>query len=128
MRAIERVSGRRAQRGITFLGWLVLLVPLAIVVYAGIRVTPIYLNYMRVAHSLESLPAQEQSGNVNADSLRQALAKSFNIETIERPTYQDIDIHRVGDHWAAVADYEDAAPLFGDISILIQFHKEVDLP
>ncbi len=40
---------RHTQRGVTFLGWLILLIPVAIVVYAGIRLTPIYLNYMRVA-------------------------------------------------------------------------------
>ena len=37
------------QRGITFIGWLFLLMPVAIVVYGGIRLAPVYLNYMKVA-------------------------------------------------------------------------------
>ena len=48
---------RRSQRGVTFLGWLLLLTPVAIVIYAGIRLTPVYLNYMRVARSLDRLHA-----------------------------------------------------------------------
>lgn len=120
---------RHAQRGVTFLGWIILLIPVAIVVYAGIRLTPVYLNYMRVARSLERLPTQQSDPqNINAESLRQSLDKSFDIETIEFPTTKDIDIHRDGDHWAAIADYQDVAPLFGNVSILVQFHKEVDLP
>ena len=120
---------RHSQRGVTFLGWLILLIPVAIVVYAGIRLTPIYLNYMRVAKSLDRLAQQQQDdGTTTAASLRAALNRSFDIETIEYPTTKDIDIHRDGDHWAAVADYQDMAPLFGNLSLQVQFHKEVDLP
>jgi len=120
---------RRTQRGVTFLGWIMLLIPVALVVYAGIRLMPVYLNYMRVARSLERLPQQETDPqNINAQSLRSSLDKSFDIETIEFPSTKDIDIHRDGDHWAAIADYQDVAPLFGNLSILVQFHKEVDLP
>jgi hypothetical protein len=120
---------RRAQRGVTFLGWLMLLVPVGIVVYAGIRLTPIYLNYMRVARSLERLSEQNPDAqSITADTLRQSLNKSFDIETIEFPTTKDIDIHRDGNGWVAIADYQDVAPLFGDLSIMVQFHKEVDLP
>jgi len=119
---------RHAQRGVTFLGWLVLLIPVAIVVYAGIRLAPIYLNYMRVAKSLDRLTAQEAAdGTTSAASLRASLDRSFDIETIEFPTTKDIDIHRDGDHWVAIADYQDMAGLFGNLSILVQFHKEVDL-
>ena len=120
---------RHAQRGVTFLGWVILLIPVAIVVYTGIRLTPIYLNYMRVVRSLERLPEQNTDpASTTAQSLRASLDKSFDIETIEFPTTKDIDIHRDGDHWTAIADYQDVAPLFGDLSVLVQFHKEVDLP
>lgn len=120
---------RHAQRGVTFIGWLALLIPVAIVVYAGIRLAPIYLNYMRVAKSLDRLNEQDKAdgGSTTAQSLRASLDRSFDIETIEFPTTKDIDIHRDGDHWVAIADYQDTAPLFGNLSILVQFRKEVDL-
>jgi hypothetical protein len=124
-----RRTPRRAQRGVTFLGWLFLLIPVAIVVYAGIRLLPVYLNYQRVARSLERLPEQNTDAqSITAAALRDSLNKSFDIETIEFPTTKDIDIHRDGDHWVAIADYQDVAPLFGDLSLQVQFHKEVDLP
>jgi hypothetical protein len=120
---------RRAQRGVTFLGWLLLLTPVAMVIYAGIRLTPVYLNYLRVARSLDRLSEQQEPGEgINAESIRASLDKSFDIETIQFPTTKDIDIHRDGDRWVAIADYQDLAPLFGNLSLLVQFHKEVDLP
>ncbi len=48
---------RNRQVGVTAIGWLFLLTPVAIVVYAGIRLAPVYLNYMKVAK------AKDQVGN-----------------------------------------------------------------
>ena len=119
---------RQSQRGVTFIGWLFLLAPLAIVVYAGIRLTPIYLNYMRVAKSLTQLASEAKSSSTtNPQDLRNSLGKHFDIESIEHPDVKDIDIHREGDHFVAIADYEDVAPMFGNISLLVQFHKQVDM-
>ena len=119
---------RHSQRGVTFIGWLVLLTPVAIVVYAGIRLAPIYLNYMRVAKSLSDVAQEAKGGSSSSvQTLRISLEKRFDIETIERPSARDIDIHREGDHWAVITDYEDVAPMFGNVSLLVQFHKEVDV-
>jgi hypothetical protein len=120
---------RHSQRGITLIGWLVLLVPIAILVYAGICLAPHYLNYMRVAKSLSETASEARSGDAtNAQSLRSALGKHFDIEGIEKPTLTDIDIHRDSDHWVMIADYEDLTPLLGNVSLLVQFHKEAQVP
>jgi hypothetical protein len=124
----DRHAGRHSQRGVTLLGWICLLVPVAIVVYAGIRLTPIYLNYMRVAKSLAET-ANEAHGldGTTAQTLRNSLEKHFDIEGITKPETREIDIHRENDHWVAIADYEDLAPLFGNVSLLVQFHKEAEV-
>jgi len=43
---------RKSQRGITVLGWMLLLIPVGIIGYAAIRVAPFYLNYFRVVKVL----------------------------------------------------------------------------
>jgi hypothetical protein len=123
---------RHSQRGVTFIGWLFLLSAVGAVAYQGIRLTPLYLNYMRVARSLDRLkepgPEGTTVGPTNAQSLRTTLSRSFEINSIDLPDLKDIDIHREGEHWVAIADYDDDAPLFGDITLVVHFHKEVDLP
>jgi hypothetical protein len=119
---------RSSQRGVTLIGWVFLLVPLAVLLYAGIRLTPMYLNYMRVARSLEQVASENEGANqVNPQEARSSLEKHFDIESIEFPTLKDIDIHREGEGWVAIADYEDAAPLFANISLVVAFRKEVRL-
>lgn len=124
---------RHSQRGVTFIGWLFLLSAVAIVGYEGIRLAPVYLNYMRVARSLDRLkePAEGTLANANvgtAQALHGTLARSFEINSIEYPDMRDIDIHRDGDHWVAIADYDDQAPLFANLTLVVHFHKEVDVP
>ena len=123
---------RHSQRGVTFIGWLFLLSAIGIVVYEGIRLTPVYLNYLKVARSLERLkePAPDGMRTTpgNAETLRTILTRSFEINSIDTPGLKDIDIHRVGEHWTAIADYDDDAPLFANLTLVVHFHKEVDVP
>lgn len=115
---------RSRQRGITFIGWLFLLAPLALLVYAAIRATPVYLNYMKVASSVEQVAdGQRGEGAVTPAVLRSSLQNRFDVEDVERPAVKDIDMYRDGERWVIEADYFDEAPLFGDIALRIHFHK-----
>jgi hypothetical protein len=83
---------------------------------------------MRVAKSLSELASEAKSSSSSTpQGLRTTLGKHFDIESIEHPDLKDIDIHREGDHFVAIADYEDVAPMFGNVSLLVQFHKQVDM-
>jgi hypothetical protein len=119
---------RHSQRGVTFIGWLILLVPVGIVFYGGLKLVPIYLNYMRVAKAMNGMSEDAKGGDATSmNAMRSSLDRRFEIEGIEHPTLKEIEIHRDGDHWLAVVDYEDVTPLFGNVSILVQFHKEVEV-
>ncbi len=115
----------RRQRGITFLGGLLLAVPIAILGYAAIRLAPLYLNYMSVARSLDltASSVQSDSGTVSPQLIRNSLAKRFDIESINFPSVQDIMIRQDGSGWVIEAKYEDTAPLFGNLSLLVDFDK-----
>ena len=119
----------KSQRGVTLIGWVILLIPIAIVGYAGIRLAPIFLNYYRVVQALnqEATEMKTSGGPITPQNVRGGLDRRFDVGYVDHPTGKDIDIHRDGDHWVAVADYEDLAPLFGNVSILVQFHKQVEL-
>jgi uncharacterized protein DUF4845 len=117
----------RKQQGITFIGWLVLLVPLAILVYAGIRLAPIYMNYYRVAQALEQVAADARGGQVNPQAIKNSLEKRFDIESIERPSAKEVEIRREGDSWVAEVQYDETVPMMGNIALVAQFDKQVQL-
>ena len=118
---------RKHQRGITAIGWLILMIPVAIVFYAGIRVSPLYLNYMKVVHSLDSVATELNNEGQTADGLRNAVDKHFQIESVDYPDKKDLKITRVNNVWQIEANYDDQSPLFSNIAILITFDKIVKL-
>ena len=116
----------KRQHGVTFIGWLILLIPVAILVYVGIRLVPIYLNYMRVAQSVTQTATElktEEPATMTAQSIRSTLGKHFDIESITFPDVKDVSITRDGSGWTIEAKFEDTAPLFGNISMVVDFDK-----
>lgn len=116
----------RRQRGVTFIGWLILLIPVAILGYVGIRLVPIYLNYMRVAHSVEQTATDmkaDDAATLTPLLIRAALARHFDIESITFPDIKDVAVTRDGTGWTIEAKFEDSAPLFGNISLVVDFDK-----
>jgi hypothetical protein len=116
---------RNRQRGVTAIGWLFLLTPVAIVVYAAIRAAPVYLNYMKVAKAMEQAGSELKSGGANAESIRTAINKHFEIDMVEYPTIKDLKITKDGSYWVIQSQYDDDAPLFANVSLHITFDKTV---
>ncbi|HNR23657.1 MAG TPA: DUF4845 domain-containing protein [Steroidobacteraceae bacterium] len=115
---------RARQTGITFIGWLFILVPIALVGYSAIRLTPVMLNYMKVAQALDRTATQLASDDtLTARSIRVALEKQFDIDSINNPNVREIEITKDGAAWIMRARYDGYAPLFANASILIEFDK-----
>src|SRR5215469_17468949 len=109
---------RNRQLGVTVIGWLLLLTPLAIVIYAGIRLAPVYLNYMKVAKAMDQAGHDmRNTGTGGADSIRQAIDRHFEIDMVEYPTTRDMKITRDGATWVVESNYDDDAPLFANVSL-----------
>jgi hypothetical protein len=115
---------KRTQRGVTMIGWIVLLIPIAIVGYSCIRLIPIYLNYTKIARSMEQLSQESRAGD-SQQTIRFALEKRLDIEQVDFPASRDFVIRRDGQSWVVDIDYEDAAPLLSNLSVSAKFKKSV---
>jgi hypothetical protein len=119
---------RQSQRGMTMLGIIVLVIVVGAWVYAGIKLTPIYLEYMRVAATLEKV-SDEFSSNPGTTEfmLRKACERHFDIEMVEVITSNDIEIDKDGSVFTMRAAYSDTASLAGNVSFLVEFDKSVEV-
>ena len=112
----------RKQRGVTMIGWVFLLTPMAIVLYAGIRVVPEYLNYYKVVTALkETASAAKSDEAVSPASLRKSIEGRFDTGYIEEPTVDQVVITKDEAGWSMTADYEKVVPLFGNVHLLLAF-------
>jgi hypothetical protein len=116
----------RKQRGVTMIGWIILLVPVAIVLYAGIRVGPEYLNFYKVSQALAETATKLKSDEaLGVQTIRSAIEKRFDTGYVDNPKASDIVIAKGDKGWEMTADYETTAPMFGNLYLLMSFKKTV---
>ena len=116
---------RNRQKGVTAIGWLFLLAPLAIVIYAGIRLAPVYLNYLKVVKAMEGSVTELKASGASPQSIRTTIDKHFEIDMVEYPTTKDMKITKDGSAWVVESQYDDDAPLFANLSLHVTFDKKV---
>jgi len=121
---------RSRQSGMTFLGLLVLIVVVGSWVYAGIRLVPAYLNYQKVASTLEKVRDEYTSNPGTTDfMIRKAIERHFNIEMVNEDVfnYPDVQIRQQGGVFLVTAAYEHVVPLVANVSFLVDFDKTVEI-
>lgn len=114
------------QRGVTMIGWVFLLIPVAIVLYGGIRVAPAYLGYYKVVVAMKETASQfKGEETLDAKSILRALERRFDTGYVEAVAASDVVVARDEGVWTMTAEYEDTIPMFANLALLLSFHKSV---
>jgi hypothetical protein len=116
---------RNHQHGMTFIGLLFILAMAGVIVYAGIRLAPLYLNYMKVARTMESVAAEVKGDNPDPAAIRNLIDRHFNIEDPTGVTVKDIEITRDEGGVQMHVAYDDAVPYVANVSLSVHFEKTV---
>jgi Domain of unknown function (DUF4845) len=122
----KQLPTRRRQRGITFVGGLILVAFIGMFVYAGIRLTPLYVEYLNVSKVFDSLKS-ETEGSVSAQSIRSSLERRFGIDDIHSLDWHDVEITREGTAWTVHAAYDAQTPFISNVGFVVHFEKTVTL-
>jgi hypothetical protein len=116
---------RNHQHGMTFIGLLCVLALAGVVVYAGIRLAPLYLNYMKIARTMESVAAEVKGDNPDPAAMRVSIDRHFNIEDPTGVTTKDIEITKDEGGVQMHVAYDDSVPYLANISLSAHFEKTV---
>jgi Domain of unknown function (DUF4845) len=118
----HRLQGR--ERGMTTIGLIILISFVGLFVYAGIRLVPLYVEYLAVVKAIEALKSDAESG---PGAMKVALEKRFDIEDIHSLSHKDVEIHREGSGWTVHAAYDAETPFIANIGFIVHFDKTVNL-
>lgn len=118
---------RHRQRGVTFIGLLMILALLGVLGYAGIRLVPVYLNYMKIARTLQQVAQEFKGENPDQGKIRTALDRHWTIEDISEVSVKDIEIKKEGDGVAMHVGYDHTVPYIGNVSLTASFDKTVNI-
>jgi Domain of unknown function (DUF4845) len=116
---------QKHQHGMTFIGLLCILALAGVVVYAGIRLAPIYLNYMKIARTLDAVASEVKGDNPDPQAIRNLIDRHFNIEDPSSVTVKDIEITKNEDGVEMHVAYDDSVPYVANVSLSVHFDKTV---
>jgi type II secretory pathway pseudopilin PulG len=116
---------RHRQKGMTFIGLVCVMVLVGAIAYAGILLVPVYLNYMKVVSSMESVAAEFKSDNPDQARMRIALDKRWTIEGLTVIDVTQVEIKKDNDVVVMHVAYDDKVPYIANVALLVSFDKTV---
>jgi Flp pilus assembly protein TadG len=116
----------REQRGATLIGTVVIVAILGFALYAGIRLFPLYMEYMAVARAMEQT-AKEAKEGTSPQALKQAMDRRWVIEDIKSIDPAEIKITRARNGYTMQASYRAMVPFIANVSLAADFDKTVEV-
>jgi Domain of unknown function (DUF4845) len=116
---------RNHQQGMTFIGLICVLALVGVILYAGIRLAPLYLNYMKIARAMDSAATEVKGDNPDPAALKQILGRHFEIDDPTGVTEKDIEITKDDGGVQMHVAYDDAVPYVANVSLSVHFEKTV---
>lgn len=111
------------QKGVTGIGWLLILGLIGFFVLLTLKMLPSYLEYYKISSTLETMT--KDSGFENPAQIRNIAERRFDISYVQSITPKDLKIKPYGQSWLVTAKYESRVPLFFNISVVMDFNKQV---
>lgn len=116
-------------RGITLIGFLILLVVVGFFVYLAMRLVPAYLEYMNVVKAMEQVKNEAGSARASPEEIRRSLAFKLSVQFVsdEAIPPQAIQVIREGNAQVLRIRYERRIPFAYNVDLLASFDKSVNL-
>jgi len=107
----------------TALGVIILVSFVGLFAFAGIRLTPIYLNYMKIAGVVSGVQKEFDGVNATRSAIRSSVARRFDIESVGMITAKDVKVTKVEGGHEVAATYSHKAPFIANVSFMVDFDK-----
>ena len=114
---------KRPQAGMTTLGMIILVSFVGLFAFAGIRLTPVYLNYMKVVGIVEGVREEFDGTNPSRADIRQSIGRRFDIESVSEITARDVKVASADGGFEVSATYSHKAPFIANVFFLVDFDK-----
>lgn len=117
---------RHSQRGLTLLGFIAVLVIVAIFALVGMRLFPIYSEYYNVVGAMESLKKDVQIDTKAPSEIKQLFFRRLYVNYVESVKPKNVLVSRSGGLHIRVK-YEVRRPMVGNLDVVASFDKTVQL-
>ena len=118
---------RSRQRGITAIGFLIIAALVVAVGLAALKLTPIYLEHLKIVSLLEDVKGELDGQNATVGLIRSAIGKRVNVEMINVIKRQDFVIKKSELGYSVRAQYNNETAYFGNVYLTVKFNDAVEI-
>lgn len=122
------MQNTKNQRGMTAIGWLLVLVLVLVFAIILIKLVPVYLDGYKVYSSLASLEEDGSAQGKPPQELRKLFLRRLDINMVTDVRPEDITFSRDKNGTRIEVDYEARRQLFGNMYVVVAFNKTVVVP
>lgn len=117
----------KKQRGVTAMGWLVILGLIAFFVFIGLKLLPVYIENFSVVSSIKSLKSEPQVTQKTSAQILTLIDRRFQINDVENASRKNITITKKPGVLTVSCKYSVTKKLFGPLSIVADFDETVEI-
>ena len=118
-----------SQKGITLIGFAIVLMVAGFFAYAAVKLVPVYKEYYGVVQAMNGLLSQAGIETATIEDIRSKLNFSFNMQYVDDESIPIKNIQLItkdGQHKLRIF-YDKDVPFMYNVDLLVHFDKTVDL-
>ena len=118
---------KRTQRGITLIGFVIVLGLVGFFAYIAMKLVPMYSEYYSVRQALKGLQAEPGIANRDPGKIQDLFFRRLYISYAENVKPEHVKIERVDGGWNMRVDYEVRKPLMANLDVVGKFSADEKL-
>ena len=123
------MKAHRYSRGITLLGFLIMLCVAGFFAYVVMKLVPVYVEYFGVVKAMEQIKAEPGAAQKSVEEIRRDLNVKFDLQYVDEKDIppQAIQLKREATGPTLRIAYEKRVPFMYNIDLVASFDKSVNL-
>ncbi len=115
------------QRGMTFIGFVMLVCLIGFFAMLILKIGPIYLDHYKVAASLQGLKSDPELPSRTKQDIINTLTKRWYIDMVDSVTKDDVHVVKEAGHITVQVAYDVTKPIMGNIDVLVHFNDSIEV-
>ena len=117
---------KRTQRGMTLLGFIIVLGLVGFFAYIGMKLFPMYSEYYSVKQAIRGLQAEPGIANTDPGRIKNLFFRRLNISYSDNVKPENVKLERSqnGVGWDMTVAYEVRKGLVGNLDVVGKFHAD----
>ncbi len=119
--------GPKKQRGMTGLGWLMVIFLICFFSFVGIKLFPVYMENYSIKGIVKAVKQEPNIAKKSTGEVRTMIRKRLLINSIRDLKKEHIIIKKFAGNLSVKIEYEVRKPLFGNLDVVMSFKDEFEM-